>query len=60
MLNKIKSYKLSEEADFDIEAIFDYSHYYHGFNQAVKYLNDLDTVFTNWSSIQKLEENETK
>ncbi|WP_418603629.1 type II toxin-antitoxin system RelE/ParE family toxin [Hwangdonia sp.] len=45
MSNKIKSYKLSEEADFDIEAIFDYSHYFHGFNQAVKYLNDLDAVF---------------
>ncbi|MFS4482401.1 type II toxin-antitoxin system RelE/ParE family toxin [Hyunsoonleella sp. 2307UL5-6] len=45
MLNKIKFYKLSEEADFDLEDIFDYTDHRHGFNQAVKYLSDLDFVF---------------
>ena len=45
MSKKIKSYKLSEEADFDIEDIFDYTEHRHSFNQAVKYLNDLDVVF---------------
>ncbi|WP_339894791.1 type II toxin-antitoxin system RelE/ParE family toxin [uncultured Algibacter sp.] len=44
MLKKISSYKLSEEADFDLEAIFDYTEYSRGFNQAVKYLNHLDVV----------------
>lgn len=45
MSNKLKSYKLSKEADFDLEAIFDYTQHHHGFNQAVKYLNDLDAAF---------------
>jgi toxin ParE1/3/4 len=45
MLNEIKHYKLSEEADFDIDNIFDYTEHHHGSHQAVKYLNDLDIVF---------------
>ena len=45
MFKKLKRYQLSEKADFDLEAIFDYTEYHHGFNQAVKYLKDLDGVF---------------
>ncbi|KAA5827667.1 type II toxin-antitoxin system RelE/ParE family toxin [Algibacter amylolyticus] len=45
MFKKIKDYKLSAESDFDLEAIFNYTEYNHGFNQAVKYLMDLDMVF---------------
>ncbi len=45
MSKNTKGYKLSEEADFDIGEIFDYTEKRHGFNQAVKYLNDLDAVF---------------
>ncbi|WP_233783421.1 type II toxin-antitoxin system RelE/ParE family toxin [Flavivirga eckloniae] len=41
----LKGYKLSEQADFDLEDIFDYTEYKHGFNQAVKYLSDLEDVF---------------
>lgn len=42
---KIESYELSSEADSDLEEIFDYTHQEFGFNQAVKYLTDLDAVF---------------
>lgn len=42
---KIESYELSAEADEDLEEIFDYTHQEFGFNQAVKYLTDLDTIF---------------
>lgn len=45
MSKKLKGYKLSEEADFDIEDIFDYTEHYHCFNQAVKYLIDLNVIF---------------
>ncbi|SFD42489.1 type II toxin-antitoxin system RelE/ParE family toxin [Algibacter pectinivorans] len=45
MFKKIKGYKLSAASDFDLEAIFNYTEYHHGFNQAVKYLMDLDMVF---------------
>jgi toxin ParE1/3/4 len=43
--SKIKSYELSLAADSDIEAIFDYTEKEFGFDQAVKYVSDLDTVF---------------
>lgn len=43
---KIKSYELSAEADADLEEIFDYTHQEFGFNQAVKYLTDLDAIFS--------------
>ena len=45
MSKKLKGYKLSEEADIDIEDIFDYTEHHHSFNQAVKYLSELDAVF---------------
>ena len=45
MPEEIKRFKFSEQADFDLEDIFDYTEYRDGFNQAVKYLNDLDVVF---------------
>ena len=45
MSEKYKSYILSENADADIDAIFDYTESEHGFNQAVKYLSDLESVF---------------
>lgn len=38
-------YKLSQEADIDLDEIFDYSEDAHGFNQAVEYLSELETVF---------------
>lgn len=45
MSKKLKGYKLSEYADYDLEAIYDYTTYHHGFNQAIKYLTELDVVF---------------
>ena len=41
----ITSYILSQEADADIDAIFDYTEKEFGFNQAVKYVHDFDVVF---------------
>ena len=38
-------YKLSLEADIDLNEIFDYSEEAHGFNQAVEYLHDLEALF---------------
>lgn len=54
MSKQLKGYKLSEQADFDIEDIFDYTKYRHDFNQAVKYLNDLDAVFEQLVSNPKI------
>lgn len=45
MSNKLDYYELSEEADFDLNEIFDYTENEYGFNQAVHYLTKLDTVF---------------
>lgn len=45
MSNKINYYELSYEADLDLDAIFDYTENEYGFNQAVKYLTDIDNVF---------------
>ena len=47
MCKKLIRYELSEEADIDIDEIFDYTERQHGFNLAVKYLSDLDTLFKN-------------
>ena len=38
-------YELSQEADLDIDAIFDYTEREHSFNQAIKYLLSLETTF---------------
>ncbi|MEP2446021.1 MAG: type II toxin-antitoxin system RelE/ParE family toxin [Balneola sp.] len=43
---KIKSYELSLAANSDIEKIFDYTENDLGFDQAVKYISELDNVFT--------------
>ena len=43
--NKLKSFLLSNDADADLDEIFDYTEAEHGFNQAVKYLSDLDNLF---------------
>ena len=43
--NKLKSFLLSKDADADLDDIFDYTEAEHGFNQAVKYLSDLDNLF---------------
>ncbi len=43
--NKLKSYRLSNEADIDLNDIFDYTEQEHGFNQAVRYLSDLENLF---------------
>ena len=45
MLGKLDYYELSEEADFDLDEIFDYTEMEYGFNQAVIYLTKIDTVF---------------
>ena len=45
MLGKLDYYELSEEADFDLDEIFDYTEKEHGFNQAVIYLTNLDAIF---------------
>jgi len=47
MPDKIKHYVLSEAADIDIDAIFDYTEREHSFNQAIKYLLSLEIVFEN-------------
>ena len=39
------NYVLSEAADLDLNAIFDYTEKECSFNQAVSYLNDLETIF---------------
>ena len=38
-------YILSQEADIDIDNIFEYTAKEFGFNQAVKYITDFDTIF---------------
>lgn len=38
-------FRLSIEADKDLDDIFDYTEHEHSFNQAIKYLSDLDTLF---------------
>lgn len=43
--DKLKSFLLSNDADADLDGIFDYTEAEHGFNQAVKYLSDLDNLF---------------
>ena len=43
--NKLKSFLLSNDADADLDGIFDYTEAEHGFNQAMKYLLDLDNLF---------------
>ncbi len=47
MPDKIKHYVLSEAADIDIDAIFDYTEREYSFNQAIKYLLSLEIVFEN-------------
>lgn len=44
MSNTSLGYILSEEADKDLEAIFDYTEREFDFNQAVKYLSELESV----------------
>jgi toxin ParE1/3/4 len=43
--DKLKSLLLSNDADADLDEIFDYTEAEHGFNQAVKYVSDLDNLF---------------
>lgn len=47
MPDDVKHYVLSEEADLDIDSIFDYTEREHSFNQAIKYLLSLETIFEN-------------
>lgn len=42
----LSEYRLSEEADKDIENIFDYTLETFGIDQAVKYLTDLESVLS--------------
>lgn len=41
----INKYVLSQEADFDLEEIFEYSYSEFGLNQAINYLGEIDDVF---------------
>jgi toxin ParE1/3/4 len=41
----LKYFLISNFADSDLDEIFDYTETEHGFNQAVKYLSDLDSLF---------------
>lgn len=45
MHKELKHYVLSKEADLDVDAIFDYTEHEHSFNQAIKYLLSLESVF---------------
>ena len=45
MSTQLDSYVLSEDADIDLDEIFDYTEQEHSFNQAIKYLTDLENVF---------------
>lgn len=42
----IKAYELSKEADRDLEEIFEYTINKFGLNQAVKYLNEFEVLFS--------------
>tara|TARA_R110002072_G_scaffold156247_2_gene306726 strand:+ start:1446 stop:1748 length:303 start_codon:yes stop_codon:yes gene_type:complete len=44
---KLLSYKLSKNADFDLEEVFEYTEITHGFDKAVIYLTDLENLFEN-------------
>jgi toxin ParE1/3/4 len=41
----INKYVLSQEADIDLEEIFEYSYSEFGLNQAINYLGEIDDVF---------------
>ena len=45
MSGRIKAYELSQEADQDLDEIFDYTEAEFGFDQAVAYLNQFDVLF---------------
>ena len=45
MPENLEEYRLSINADIDVEEIFDYTVRVHSFNQAIKYLTDLEVVF---------------
>jgi len=45
MPKTLEEYRLSINADIDLEEIFDYTERVHSFNQAIKYLTDLEVVF---------------
>lgn len=47
-------YELSQEADKDLEGIFDYTAHKFGFDQAVIYVSDFERVFTHLSDNPKL------
>lgn len=43
--DKITSFLLSNDTDADLDEIFDYTEAEHGFNNAVKYLSNLEYLF---------------
>ena len=45
------NYQLRKEAEFDLEDIFDYSEDNFGLDIAVKYLNDLESIFSIYANI---------
>lgn len=45
MPGRINTYELSQEADQDLDEIFDYTEAEFGFGQAVTYTNQFDVIF---------------
>ena len=45
MSRRIKTYELSQEADRDLDEIFDYTEAEYGFDQAVVYITQFDILF---------------
>ncbi len=43
--DRLKSFLLSNDADADLDEIFDYTESEYDFNQASKYLSNLDSLF---------------
>ena len=46
MVTNLLSYQLSQEADIDIEAIFDYTEAEYGQQKAVDYISQFSTIFS--------------
>lgn len=46
-MSRLVEYKLSTQADRDLNNIFDYTELHHNFDQAIHYLMALEAVFIN-------------
>ncbi|WP_117884201.1 type II toxin-antitoxin system RelE/ParE family toxin [Aureibaculum luteum] len=45
MIDKNFNYQLSKDADQDLDSIFDYTEKEHSFDQAIKYLSEIEETF---------------